>query len=450
MISLGIAQKVMIGTSLLGTVAGLVGSYGVLRRRALVGDMLAHAALPGICLAFLIGVALQPALQARFGTDLALGRNILVLLAGALTTGLLGMGIVTLVCRWTRTKEDAAIGIVLSTFFGGGIVLLSVIRRLPVPDKSGLATYLFGQATSMLWHDIYVIACVSAVCLLVLCALHKEFKLLSFDPDFARSQGWPTTLLDLVMMGALTIVTVVGLPVVGVVLMAALIILPGAAARFWTERLGRMMVISAAIGAATGVVGTWASAGGGLPAGPIIVVCGATLFLFSVVFAPRRGLLSRLIHTWRLRRKTARENLLRTLYELSEPDLPKRRPIAIGAVRQHRAWSKGVFGWVIRSALHSGLITRTGDQLQLTAAGLARAVQVTRKHRLWELYLIQGAGIAADHVDRDADSIEHLLTPAIVRRLEGQLAEVGRLPGVPDVPQSPHELAAAEVEDAHG
>ncbi len=274
---------VLAGASLLGTVAGALGCFAVLRRRALLGDLVAHAALPGLCLAFLI-----------LGT-----RHFSGMLLGALATGLLGVGLTTFVCRQTRTKEDAALGIVLSTFFAAGIVLSSLIQQHSAAGKAGLETYIFGQAAGMIRQDLYLIAGVSAAVLLLVLVLYKEFKLLSFDPEFARAQGWPTLGLDLLMMGALAVVTVVGLPAVGVVLMAAMLILPAAAARFWTERLGPMLVLAGLLGGLSGAAGTLLSAGvgsqlpglagvgtaagdpvrAGLPTGPMIVLCGTALFV---------------------------------------------------------------------------------------------------------------------------------------------------------------------------
>src|SRR5688500_16781377 len=241
MIGGSITTNIMLGTALLGATAGVIGTFAVLRRRALVGDLLSHAALPGICLAFLVMTSRN-----------RLGRSI-----GALVTGLLGIALVAVITRWTRTKEDAAIGIVLSTFFGAGVVLLSWIQQLPSGNQAGLSTYLFGETAGILRRDIQIIAVVAVFCLLVVMLLFKEFEMLSFDTDFATSQGWPTLSLDLLMMGTLTVVTIVGLPICGVILMAALIILPGAAARFWSNRLGPLLMIAGAFGAAAGVIGTF-------------------------------------------------------------------------------------------------------------------------------------------------------------------------------------------------
>jgi len=438
-----------LGTSLLGCVAGVVGSFAVLRRRALVGDLLAHAALPGICFAFL----------------LVGQREFVALFAGALIVGVLGAAAVTLICRWTRTKEDAAIGIVLSTFFAAGIAMLSRIARHPSGDKAGLYNYLYGQAAVLVRQDLLMIAGVALVALVCVAIFYKEFKLLSFDPEFARVQGWPAFALDLGMMSLVALVTVVGLPAVGVVLMAAMLITPAATARLWTNRLGLMLLLAGIIGAATGALGTilsdaswrqmlpfdplrFGSNNKGLPTGPLIVLSGTAMFLVSLLFAPRRGLIARATGHLRLRTRVARDHLLRTLYELSEPMLPHRPEIAIAAVSDAHAWRKIQTWSLLNWGTRKGLIERKQMAIQLTPQGLEEATRLTRRHRLWELFLIQGANIAPDHVDRDADDIEHILPPEIVERLDRELlaAVSGAQPPVPD---SPHELPQP-VPDSRG
>jgi len=436
---------VLLGTSLLGSVAGVLGSFAVLRRRALMGDLLSHAALPGLCLAFII-----------MGQ-----RHFAGMLGGALVTGLAGVALITLVCRFTRTKEDAALGIVLSTFFGAGVVLSSIIQHQEGGGaKAGLESYIYGQAVGMGRQDLYLIAGVSAAALLVVLLLYKEFKVLSFDSGFARAQGWPVLTLDMTMMGTLALVTVIGLPAVGVVLMAAMLILPGATARFWTNRLGPLLLLSGIIGCLTGGIGTLVSAGlvkewlgfdplgfgrseSNLPTGPVIVLCGTAVFLFSVFFAPRRGAIARLWDAVRLRGKIARENLLRTLYELGEPQLPNPPAVSLDQLLRRRAWKRTTARWLLWRAARSGLVQRELDGARLTERGLAEAARLVRAHRLWELFLIQGADIAPDHVDRDADAIEHLLTPEILSQLESGLP-TAKLPET-GVPTSPHTITANAV-----
>ncbi len=438
MIAQSITTNVMLGTGLLGATAGVIGTFAVLRRRALVGDMLSHAALPGICIAFLI-------MQ---------NRNLVGLSLGALATGLLGIGVMTLVRRWTRTKEDAAIGIVLSTFFGAGVVLLSYIQQLPGGNQAGLSSYLFGETAGITRHDIQLVGGVAAFCLLVVGLLYKEFELLSFDPEFASAQGWPTLALDLLMMGTLTIVTIVGLPICGVILMAALIILPGTAARFWTNRLGRVLTIAAIAGAGAGVGGTFLASPlperwfsiqlldtSKMPPGPLIVLSAAAFFLLSLLFAPERGIVARAVAELRLRVRMAREHLLRAMYELSEPHLPQRPLIDESQLLAQRRWGEWLLNWWLGRLSARGLIERDDARLRLTPAGLAAAAEVTRTHRLWELFLVSSAGIASDHVDRDADDVEHMLPAPLIRDLEERLANAGRLPTAGQrVPESPHEL----------
>lgn len=433
-----ITFNVMIGTALLGATSGVIGTFAVLRRRALVGDMLSHAALPGICIAFLI-----------MGK-----RDLIGLSLGALTTGLLGIGLMTLIRRYTRTKEDAAIGIVLSTFFGAGIVLLSIIQQQPSGNQAGLNSYLFGETAGITRHDIRLIAAVAGFCLLIVVMLHKEFELLSFDPEFATVQGWPTLALDLLMMGTLAVVTIVGLPLCGVILMAALIILPGAAARFWTNRLGRLLVIAALAGAAAGILGTFLASPlpqrwfgnawfdtSKLPPGPLIVLSATAVFLMSLLFAPERGLVARTVAELRLRVRIVREHLLRGLYELSEPHLPQQVEIDEAQLIARRTWSQPFVRWSLGRLAARKLIERINGRVCLTPAGLAAAAEVTRTHRLWELFLVESAGIPSDHVDRDADDVEHLLPKPLISELEERLAAAGRLPVVPKtVPESPHEL----------
>lgn len=424
MTGLSLTDKVTIGSALLGGAAGVAGCFAVLRRRSLVGDMLAHASLPGVCIAFML-----------LGT-----RDLMGLSLGALVSGLAAIGLMTVVTRWTRTKEDAAIGIMLSAFFGLGVVLLSAITRSQAGGhSSGLSSYLFGEPGNMLDSDLTVLVVVAAVVLLVIVGLFKEFKLVAFDADFARSQGWPTLALDLGMMAAVAVVTIVGLPIVGVILMAAMIILPASTARLWTNRLHTLLILAGVIGAATGAIGVRLS--GSLPTGPVIVLTGAVLFVLSLLAAPERGVLSRLWHESRLRLRVARDHLLRSMYELNEPALPALAPATIERLRAHRHWPGWMLRWQLDRGEREGLLELTDDSVTLTPLGLRRAAEATKAHRLWEMYMMEFAGSAPDHVDRSADAVEHLLPEALLVKLEERLATEGRLPAAAmEVPASPHEV----------
>lgn len=269
---------VLLGASLLGASAGVIGCFAVLRRRALVGDALGHAALPGLALAFLL-----------FGE-----RRFEMLLFGAAVTGLVGIGVLSLLRRWTHIKEDAAIALVLGTFSGAGAVLFTIIQQLPGGSKAGLESFIFGKTAGMRASDVTLIAGLGVLTLLVVLLLFKELRLVSFDPDFAQVQGWPAPALDFLLMLLVVLAVVIGLPSVGALLIAALLITPAAAARFWTERLGVMLVLAGLSGFVSGLLGTLASASlERVPAGPAVIVVSAGLFLLSLFFAPRRGLCAR-------------------------------------------------------------------------------------------------------------------------------------------------------------
>jgi manganese/zinc/iron transport system permease protein len=266
---------VLAGGGLLGCGAGVIGCFALLKKRALTGDALAHASLPGLCIGFL----------------LAGERSMPALFLGALGMGVVGITVLALLRRWTRIKEDAALGIVLSVAYGLGIVLLSA---QPWRDEVGLAPFLEGRAAEMRADDVYFLAALVAGSLVVVVGLFKEFRLISFDPAFAQVQGWPTVTLDFVMMSLVVMVVVIGLPAVGVLLMAALLIIPPAAARLWTERLGVMTMLGGAFGLSAGLVGVWASATyERVPAGPAIILSASAFFFVSLIVAPRRGLLAR-------------------------------------------------------------------------------------------------------------------------------------------------------------
>ena len=424
---LSLSQKVMIGTALLGGMSGVVGSFAVLRGRALVGDMLSHAALPGVCVAFWWMNS----------------RNLVGLSLGALISGLLAVAAVTIIVRWSRVKEDAAIGIVLSTFFGAGVVLLSRIQHAEgIANKAGIDHYIFGEPANMLTGDLYLLVVVACLVLALVSICFKEFQLICFDRDFAESQGWPTLGLDLTMMAALTVVTIIGLPMVGVILMAAMLILPAATARFWTNRLQSLLLLAGGLGAVSGLLGTQVARK--VPAaGAAIVLTAAALFVASFLFAPQRGVVARLLAEWKLRKRISREHLLRALYELGEPQLPQVAEVPIQELREYRYWGPRAVERLLSWAEAREFLSQTRTGAKLTPLGLQRAAKLTKAHRLWEMYLMQQADIAADHVDRDADETEHLLPESLLLELEQQLADEGRLPKVvQEVPQSPHQLEA--------
>jgi manganese/zinc/iron transport system permease protein len=277
-------RNVALGSALLGIVSGVLGSFAVLRKQGLLGDALAHAALPGICLAFLFTGS----------------RASLVLLAGAAIAGWIGTLALLSIVRDTRLSEDAALGIVLSTFFGFGIMLLTFIARRGDARQAGLDKYLFGQAATLVQENVITMAFLATGALFVVGLLYKELKVLTFDPEFTASLGFPTQRLSVILTSLIVIAVVIGLQTVGVVLMAAMLIGPAVAARQWTDRLSIMLVISALVGAIAGVTGALVSVTQSrLPTGPTIILSLTALVVVSLLFGSSHGL----VWDWLRRRR---------------------------------------------------------------------------------------------------------------------------------------------------
>ncbi|HBL28447.1 MAG TPA: zinc ABC transporter permease [Acidobacteria bacterium] len=400
------ARNVLIGATLLGALGGLMGSFALLRRQSLLGDALAHAALPGVCLGFLLTGSKAP----------------LPLFAGALVAGLLGALLILTTVRWSRLTEDAAIGIVLSVFFGCGIVLLTHIQKLPGGNQSGLDKYLFGQAATLVVEDLVVMAVLGGIVALAVLAFYKELKLLAFDPGFGASLGLPMKRLEVLLTLLLVVVVVVGLQTVGVVLIVATLITPAAAARQWTDRLGSMVLLAAAIGALAGVAGSLASAVvPRLPTGPVIVLVSSCVLLTSLLFAPRRGLLQAFLRERAVGARIRRENLLKDLYLQGERSGSWTEAISWTHLMGVRGQGSRELDHTARALADEGLVERTDDSLRLTPDGLCAAESMVRKHRLWEVYLTRRLELPSDHVHRDAEAMEHALTDRAVEALDALL-----------------------------
>jgi manganese/zinc/iron transport system permease protein len=295
-------RTVALGAGMLGLVAGALGCFAVLRRQSLLGDAISHAALPGIVLAFMLTGTKSP----------------LVLVLGAALAGWLGTLVVMLIMRHSRLPADSALGIVLSVFFGAGLVLLTYVQQLPNAAQAGLDTFLFGQAATMLADDVIVIAALGSLSLLAVAVFWKEFKLLTFDPEYGATQGLSMRTIDVLLTTFLVIAIVIGLQTVGVVLMSALVIAPAAAARQWTNSLGVMVLLAAFFGAVAGITGAMISAGvQHLPTGPTIVLAAVALVIVSMGLAPERGLVWAAVQRRRQRRQLRTDAVLADLHALA-------------------------------------------------------------------------------------------------------------------------------------
>lgn len=405
--SLPTIRWVLFGSTILGIASGSLGTFAVLRKQSLLGDAIAHATLPGVCIAFLFTHSKSP----------------LVLLTGALISGFIGTSLILGIRRTSRIKEDAAIGIILSVFFGIGIFLLTLIQHSSIGEQSGLDRFLFGSAASLVSEDIKIMFILSAIIFSLIMLFYKELKLLSFDREFGEIIGFPMIVVEVILTLLIVVAVVIGIQTVGVVLMAALLITPAVAARQWSNRLGVVIIIAALFGAIGGVSGALMSGlSQRLPTGPLIVLTVSALMVLSLFFAPRRGLLKSFIRFRNYRDKVLKENLLKDIHSLSRraQDWKISHSIKeISAVRGHKLF---LVRNVLKKLKRLGLVKDNSLQnWKLSKKGLEVARKIVRNHRLWELYLSKRLDLPSDHVHRDAEDMEHALTPEIIELLEKEL-----------------------------
>jgi len=398
----------LLGSMLLGVSCGLLGSFIVVRKMALMGDALSHAVLPGVALGFLWNMSKDP----------------VAIFVGATLAGLLGTVLVGVIQQTTRLKEDTALGMVLASFFAVGICLVTMIQRLPTGNKSGIDKFLFGQAAAIGANDVTLMAVVTALAIGTLWLFYKEFLVTSFDPAFARVCGFPVKWLHHALMLLLAFAVVIALQAVGVVLVSAMLITPAAAAYLLTDRMHRMLLLAAAFGLVAGAVGCFFSfLGNNLPTGPCMVLGATAVFVLAFLFGPRHGVLAK---WWRRRSQTervGRENTLKALWHVLESRDFKGEGVSLRELAERR------HSTVEESARESQALRRNdlatlaedGNIVLLTPEGWTRACAIVRNHRLWELYLTNEAHIASDHVHEDAEKIEHVLGEETVLELERRL-----------------------------
>lgn len=399
-------RYVVIGSILLTASSAIIGCFTLLRKRALVGDAVAHSVLPGVCLSFLIAGNKDP----------------FILLIGAFLTGGLSLYLMDYITSKTKIKQDTAIGLLLSVFFGIGILLLTFIQQSGNAAQSGLDSFLFGKAASIVGEDLMVFGTVGIILVTAVILLYKEFTLISFDVNFARSIGLPIKALELTLTILTVLAVVIGIQAVGVVLMAAMLITPAAAARFWTNKLPVMIVLAAILGAFSGISGAFVSyTAPSMPTGPWIVIIISVIAIGSFIFAPEKGILSKMILQRRYRNQILEENILKALFHLGEkeqnffnhrsiPEMIEKRPI------QKNQLVKG-----LKRLKDEGYVDKENQQWFLTQEGKEKGQRITKLHRLWEMYLTQYLRIAPDHVHEDAETMEHIITPELEAKLEEQL-----------------------------
>lgn len=384
----------LLAALLLGVVCGLLGSFVVVRRMALTGDMLSHAVLPGI----VAGLAWNAE------------RNPLWVLLAAVGAGVIGTLMMNGILRHTKLKPDAALALVLSVFFAIGIAMISRFQ------PAGVQAFLYGQVAAIDQRDLILLSTVTAVTVILVPLTFRALGMVSFDASFARLLGFPVRVFEVIFYLLLSIVIVIAMQAVGVVLVTAMLVTPAAAARFCTHSLSKTAALSCAIGAAGGVAGVWiSSTAENLPTGPLMALATTAIFAGAALLGPRRGYLPVMLRRHREKERIAGEDVLKTLW------LREEAPGLIGPLIS----KEGLF----RKLAAAGWIDRSPASVQLTDAGRRQAAKLVRSHRLWERYLTEYADYKSDHVHDEAERVEHWID-------EPQLAALAKKLGDPS--EDPH------------
>lgn len=404
---------VVIGMVCITASSALIGTFAYLRKRALIGDAIAHSLLPGICLGFIA----------------AGEKNMFYLFFGAFLTGWFSTFLVDYIVNKSKIKQDAAIGIVLSTFFAIGIVLLTYIQNGDYSDQGGLNQFLFGQAAAINKDELILFVAILVIIGLSIFSFYRAFILVSFNADFAKSIGLPVKFIEFLITSLTVLSIAAGIQALGVVLMSALIVTPAAAARFWSHKLPYILLIAVVFSVFSGLVGAYVSyANAATPTGPWVVLVLSLITLISFLGSSKNGILASYLKARTIKQKILRENILKSIYQFHESknhidklDLIMSAPELL----EIRMFDTDQLQKGIRSLIKMELLTELDERYQLTVNGRLESRRIVRLHRLWEQYLLKRTSIDALHVHSGAEAIEHILSPELEQELERELGIKG-------------------------
>ena len=352
--------KVIIGTTLIGIITGILGCFTLLRRQSLLGDTIAHATLPGLTGMFMF----------------VLDKSYLLLLLGASTTGLLGAFCVHFITSNTTLKKDTALGIILSVFFGIGMIFLTIIQKMPTANQAGIDKFLFGHASTLLYHDIIILSIIAAIVIATVLFFWKEFKIITFDPEYAKTIGIPINKINCILTLLIVLTIIVGLQTIGLILISSFLISPATSARQWTTTLSSMILLSIVFSLIATVMGTYISCGvANTPTGPVIVVISTFLTLLSILLSPQ-GSLSAWLTQQQNQKQIKAATMLTNFMLFNESETNPFHPHDITALKA--IGKKGISG-TLNLLEKQGLLENTHDNFwRLTKKGLEKARQLQK------------------------------------------------------------------------
>lgn len=417
-----------ISSMLMCLASALVGVVVFVRRRSLVGEALAHAAYPGIGLAVIMCAGLFIRWPFLFP---------IAVFVGAFCSSMLGMKLIAFMEEKLSMKSDSALCFVLSTFLGMGILVSSRIQFSHPIWFQKIQMFIYGQAATMMTIHALLYATLTVLVATFLAFFFYQIQAASFDRQFARVLGLRVKWIESIVLFLIVVAVSLGLRSVGVVLMAGMLIAPAAFARQLTNRLSYMFAIAGVIGLLGGFFGNYLAVNlsilwdVSLPTGPMIVVVAVTLTVLALIFAPDKGLISRLYRRRRFQLKVLRENILKEIYKTGQTFSFSRLK------KSHRVSFPFLWGAVTYLS-YKGWLKRIDRKYSLTESGTLKAKRIVRLHRLWEVYLYTCLGVGAEKVHRSAEEMEHILTPQLEK-------ELGRL--LNDPKKDPHNQCIPEGQE---
>lgn len=427
-----------VGCMLMCLAAALVGVIVFLRKESLLGESLSHAAYPGVVL----GIAIAGALGLSDAQESAIS---LLVMGGAFLSALLGLWVIGFLQRRLKVKPDASLCLVLSTFFGVGLTIASQVQFTHTVLFRQAQAYLFGQAATMHDTHIQIYGALSLAIIIAITILYKELQLIVFDCDYALSLGVPVRPVNGALFILIVLAVVIGIRSVGVVLMSAMLIMPAAAARQFSNRLYVIFPLAALFGMLSGFFGNYFSvtlssaveldhsnARLALPTGPMIVMVAALICFLSLLFAPARGVL---IRGWRIaafRYKSICENVMKTLWRFNHD-----REVSLSEIAALQSTSPVYLRLILANLWYNGWLMRIGkNKYRLTHEGYLWGAKIVRLHRLWEVYLVDYLGMGAERVHRSAEEMEHIITPELEKELTLLLKDPKHDPHAQPIPLS--------------
>lgn len=412
-----IMQIPLFGTICVSIFLALIGVIFFLKKASLLGEALSHGAYPGLILGSLL-----------------LGGAHLGIFFGGMLCALFALFSIFYLIQKEKMDPDLSLLFVLSTFFGLGVVLASRVQFVNSPAYQQIHSYLLGQATLISKEavNIYAIFTLILASFIVLC--YRPLHMMLFDPLFAQSKGsfsWINNLLFLF----LAIAIVFGIRCVGVVLISGMLVAPAVAARQWTHHLSTIFILAAVFAAFSAYLGGVVSfevqlARGYLPMGPMIVFIASLLAFFSLLFAPKRGYLSRIIRMIAFRSKCVQENLLKLIW--------KEKKLDIQQLKQKNRQRPLFLQLILFLMQKKGWIHKERQTYALSLSGKEKAQHIVRLHRLWELYLNSHVGIDKHLVHPSAEEMEHILTKELEEKLDKLLENPKKDPHQQPIPPSNH------------